>query len=90
MEPGPYFGDHGAMTDAEREERYLQDRTCLACGDASGFSHACPEPSASECQGHAACDAALHEHGCYADLGKCDHPEEHVSEPTDSGRGDGR
>lgn len=38
-----------------------------------------PVWSLVECQGHATCKAALHEHGCFADLGRCDHPEEHGS-----------
>lgn len=33
------------------------------------------------CQGHSACPVDRHEHGCFADVGNCDHPEEH--EPTE-------
>lgn len=33
------------------------------------------------CQGHDTCPAETHEHGCFADVGNCDHPEEH--EPTE-------
>lgn len=32
---------------------------------------------AGECQGHATCNVRVHEHGCYADLGNCNDPEEH-------------
>lgn len=30
-----------------------------------------------QCQGHAECPVKTHEHGCYADVGNCDHPEDH-------------
>lgn len=39
-----------------------------------------------QCQGHAECPVATHEHGCFADIGNCDHPEDHQpsdSEPTE-------
>lgn len=30
------------------------------------------------CQGHAECPVEVHEHGCFADIGACDHPDEHT------------
>ena len=30
-----------------------------------------------QCQGHAECPVKTHEHGCSADVGNCDHPEDH-------------
>lgn len=37
-----------------------------------------------ECQGHDACPVETHEHGCFADIGNCDHPEEHAVEGSPS------
>lgn len=38
-----------------------------------------------ECQGHGACDAPLHVHGCFADDGDCDSPGEHETTRKRSG-----
>lgn len=29
------------------------------------------------CQGHVGCPVETHEHGCFADTGNCDHPQDH-------------
>lgn len=38
-------------------------------------------PIAPSCSGATDCPAPIHVHGCYADLGACDAPAEHVATP---------
>ncbi len=38
------------------------------------------------CSGSSACDAPLHVHGCYADLGRCDAPSEHTGKKAPTSR----
>lgn len=44
------------------------------------------EAVSAECDGSSDCRAVRHLHGCFADVGDCDHPDEHAAVSADTGQ----
>lgn len=70
--------DRGGPTEAHWQERRGDVlRVLAALGLAEPERAQEDEFAPGECQGHPECDVPVHVHGCFADVGNCDEPDEH-------------